>query len=143
MRRHPTGARRAVLAATVLLGVLGTGCGVVNPDIGSGAVSDCFKSLPAARTAVHSASAHLLGVHRLTADDFPKRLKSIAGLPAELDTTVCAVAFKGAFAPGQVEDAQNTVPGTYAVVLVDERKLTVVAAYVGTHLPRNLKGRTV
>ncbi|MCU4186942.1 hypothetical protein K6U06_21430 [Acidiferrimicrobium sp. IK] len=129
----------AVLAASVAA----AGCGVAHPGITNGAVSGCFKALPAARAAVHDPGAHLLGVHRLPADAVPARLKSQPSTPGEIDTTVCAVAFKGPFSAGQVAGAAPGAYGRYAVVLVNATKLTVLRSYVGDRLPRNLKGRTL
>ena len=128
------------LAATCA-GVVG--CGVAHPGITNGAITGCFQSLPPARAALHDTSAHLIGVHRLAADQIPARLRSQPSLPGELDTTVCAVAFKGPFMAGQVTGAQPGEAGEYAVVLVNATRRTVVASYVGDHLPHNLKGRTI
>ena len=130
-----------MLAAALAGGV--AGCGVAQPGITNGAVSGCFKSLPAARAAVHDPHAHLIGVHRLAADQVPSRLNTQPALPGEADTTVCAVAFKGPFGAGQVTGARPGAAGTYAVVLVSEKKLVVLASYVGDHLPHNLRGRIV
>lgn len=146
-----TRAARATLTAVASLAVAGlaAGCGVAHPGITNGAVSGCFKSLPVARSAVHDPTAHLIGVHRVAADQVPHRLKNPPplpgglGTPSELDTTVCAVAFKGPFAAAQVTGALPGATGEYAVVLVDAKKLDVVASYVGDHLPRTLRGRTV
>ena len=133
--------RVAILALGALAAVL-PACGLSRPGITNGAVTACFKSRPAARAAVHDTKAHLIGVHRLTADELPARLRA-PHVPAEADATVCAVAFRGSFRAGQVTGAPGGATGRYAVVLVSEKHLDVVGSYVGDQLPRSLKGRIV
>jgi len=66
-----------------------------------------------------------------------------AQLAAEEDTAVCAMAFKGTFATGQVEMAPANESGSYALVLVSSRKLQLVAALILEQLPGSLGGRTL
>jgi hypothetical protein len=56
---------------------------------------------------------------------------------------VCALAFKGKFAAGQVDLAPPTEHGSYAVVLVSSRHLNLVASVVLVNLPRSLGKRTL
>jgi hypothetical protein len=67
----------------------------------------------------------------------------MTSLPKELDTTVCAVAFQGRFAPGQVAGAGSTASGKYAVVLITTKHLRILASYVGNRLPRSFRGKLV
>jgi hypothetical protein len=64
-------------------------------------------------------------------------------LSRDNDTSVCAVAFKGPFAPGQVSLAPPDLTGRYALVLVSSRNLHVLAAAVLSELPRSLGKRTI
>ena len=89
------------------------GCGTPRPGLSNGSVSACYRAIPAARAVVHEKSATMIGVHRVTADKVRGQLSSNAQmtLAAENDTTVCTVAFKGTFAPGQVDMAPPAAAG--------------------------------
>lgn len=142
--RHQTRSwRRGLAGLLVTVALTASGCGLIHPGLSNGAITGCFKALPAAKTAVHDKGARLLGVHRLSADQVPQRLKALQTVPGENDTTVCAVAFKGTFAAGQVTGARPGAAGPYAVVLVDAKKLVVLLSYVGAQLPKALRGRFV
>jgi len=97
-----------------------------------------------ATAAVHDKTAHVIGVHRVSAAKVRDRLPPAAQaqLSADLGSSVCAVAFKGHFAPGQVAMAPPGVAGTYAVVLVTSQHLDLLRSVVLDHLPRTL-GRRV
>lgn len=142
--RWRTARRRAGLSAVVAV-VAATcglaGCGVPHPAMSNGAVTGCYRALPEARTAVHLAGARLLGVHRLSADEVPARVRTLPAVAGDPDTVVCAVAFQGQFVAGQVTGARPTVNGRYAVVLIDAKRLQVLTSYVGDQLPRALRGR--
>jgi hypothetical protein len=135
---------RAALAATVLVLIL-AGCGTPHPGLSNGSVSACYRAIPAARDAVHDSHATLIGVHRVAADLVKSRLPASAQavLAAGDDTTVCTVAFKGTFTPGQVELAPATEQGKYAVVLVTSRHLHLLASVVLNQLPKSLGKRTI
>jgi hypothetical protein len=132
----------ASLAAAAL--VL-TGCGTPRPGLSNGSVSACYRAIPAARAAIHDKQASLLGVHRIPADRVRGQLSSEAQttLSNDDDTSVCAVAFKGTFSPGQVALAPEQETGHYALVLVTSRHLQVLAAAVLDQLPHSLGKRTV
>jgi hypothetical protein len=130
----------AAVAGTVALAGAGAACSA-STGLTNNTVAGCVRSLPVATAAIHDDHAKLLGVHRVSADRLPARVK--AGLPREDDTTVCAIAFRGTFAAGQVTDARAGATGTYAVVLVDARRLTVVGSFVGSKLPKGLKGHLI
>jgi hypothetical protein len=135
---------RAALSATVLVLIL-AGCGTPHPGLSNGSVSACYRAIPTARDAVHNSHATLIGVHRVAADLVKSRLPASAQaeLAGENDTTVCTVAFKGTFTPGQVELAPATAQGKYAVVLVTSRHLHLLASVVLNQLPKSLGKRTI
>ncbi len=89
--------------------------------------------------------ATLVSVHRIPADRVRGQLSSEAQttLSNDNDTSVCAVAFKGTFAPGQVALAPPDETGRYALVLVTSRHLHVLAAAVLDQLPHSLGKRTI
>jgi hypothetical protein len=136
---------KAVLAAgLILLGLL-TGCGTPRPGLSNGSVSACYRAIPAARAIVHDNHAVLISVHRIPADRVRGQLSSEAqmALSNENDTSVCAVAFKGTFAAGQVALAPSQEAGGYALVLVTSRHLHVLASAVLDQLPHSLGKRTI
>ena len=94
---------------------------------------------------MHSSHATLIGVHRVPADQVRGQLPSTPrrSSPRDDDTTVCTVAFKGTFAPGQVDLAPPDAAGRYALVLVTSRHLTCWPAAVLDQLPRSLGKRTI
>jgi hypothetical protein len=122
-----------------------TSCGTPRPGISNGSVSACYRAIPTARDAVHDSHASLIGVHRVTAERVKTLLTAAAQaeLTGDNDTTVCAISFKGAFAPGQVELAPVTEQGKYAVVVVTSRHLRLLVSSVLNDLPSSLGGRTL
>lgn len=135
---------RWVVAAVLVTG-LTAGCSATTPGLSNGSVSACYRAIPTGRRAVHDSSAKLIGVHRIPADDVRAHLPKPAQsqLAGDNDTTVCAIAFKGDFAPGQVDLAPTGESGTYAVVLVSSKKLRLIDAAVLDHLPHALGKRTL
>lgn len=136
-----TGRIMSLLAAAALL----ASCGTPTPGLSNGSVSSCYRAIPTGRQAVHDPHATLIGVHRIPADTVRSRLPRSAQsqLAGDDDTTVCAIAFKGRFSPGQVDLAPPDESGTYAVVLVSSKKLHLIDAAVLDHLPRALGKRTL
>ncbi len=137
--------QKVVLAGSLALVALLAGCGAPHPGLSNGSVSACYRAIPAAWTIVHARDATLVSVHRMSADKVRGQLSSEAqlALSNDNDTSVCAVAFKGPFAPGQVALAPPDLTGRYALVLVTSRDLHVLAAAVLSQLPRALGKRTV
>lgn len=133
------------MVALLLSGTLVSGCGSATPGFSNGSVSACYRAIPTGRQAVHDKNATLIGVHRVPADKVRERLplEEQHQLAADNDTTVCAVAFKGNFAPGQVELAPAYESGSYAIILVTSRKLKLIDSVVLDHLPRSLGKRTL
>lgn len=131
----------AVAVALVLVAGL-TGCSHA-PGISNGSVTVCYRAIPVGRTAIHDAGAKLVGIHRVSADHVRSRLPSGEQTTVALadDTTVCAMAFKGTFAAGQVDGAAPTEHGSYAIVLVTSNSLHLVKAFVVAKLPTSLGGR--
>jgi hypothetical protein len=148
---HPVGPRLPRLAVGIMAAALGlvvgalTGCNSPRPGVSNGSVSACYRAIPVARAAVNDNHAALIGVHRIPADTVKHRLPPEAQLELanEDDSVVCAVAFKGPFAAGQVNLAPPTEQGTYAVVLLTSRRLHLVGSVVLSSLPKSLGGRTV
>jgi hypothetical protein len=137
--------KRPILIACFVLAAALAGCGTPHPGLSNGSVSACYRAIPAARAVVHEKSATMIGVHRVAADKVRGQLSSNAQmtLAAEDDTTVCTVAFKGTFAPGQVDMAPPAAAGHYALVLVTSRHLHVLGSAVLDQLPHSLGKRTV
>ena len=135
---------RRVLVLALSAALIG-GCGSATPGLSNGSVSACYRAIPTGRQAVHDKNATLIGVHRIPADKVRERLPldEQHQLAADNDTTVCAVAFKGQFAPGQVDRAPSYESGSYAIILVTSKKLTVLDSVVLDHLPRALGKRTL
>ena len=141
--------RRTRLFGTLLAGALVaalTGCGAApTPGLSNGSVSACYRAIPTARHAIHDSQATLIGVHRILADKVKSHLPPSAQsrLSGDNDTTVCSIAFHGKFGPGQVDLAPPGESGTYAVVLVSSKRLTLIDSAVLNHLPRSLGRRIV
>jgi hypothetical protein len=135
---------RRVLALLAVAALAGA-CNGAAPGVSNGSVSACYRAIPVGRAALHEGKAHLIGVHRVPIDTVRDRLpaQARAELAAEDDTAVCAMAFRGTFAPGQVELAPPGDQGSYAIVLVSSRKLHLVAAVVLDHLPSSFGARTI
>jgi len=133
-RRRARRTSIAVAAAAVLL----ASCGAPHPGLSNGSVSACYRAIPIARDAVHDGKATLIGVHRVPADRLKPHLPAAAQsvLAGDDDATVCAVAFKGSFAAGQVQLAPTDEKGAYAIVLITSRHLRLVASAVLAHLPK-------
>jgi hypothetical protein len=133
------------IGALVVASALITSCGATHPNVTNGSVSVCFRAIPVAKAAVHESQARLVGVHRLAVDTVRSKLPPSvsAELTAENDHVVCAVAFKGTFAPGQVDQAPPGDHGTYAVVLVSSRHLRLVDSFVLDSLPKAFGKRTI
>jgi hypothetical protein len=141
--------RRTSFFALVVAGLLvaaATGCGATpTPGLSNGSVSACYRAIPTARHAIHDSRATFIGVHRVAADRVGSHLPPSAQsrLSGDNDTTVCAIAFHGKFAPGQVDLAPPGDAGSYAVVLVSSKKLKLIDSAVLNHLPRFLGRRFV
>ncbi len=113
------------------------------PGVSNGSVEVCYRAIPVARSALGGTSAQLVGVHRVALDQVRDRLPVSAQseLAAENDTTVCALAWKGRFASGQVQMAPTDQTGPYAIVLVSSHRLHLVGAVVLQQLPKAFGGR--
>jgi hypothetical protein len=134
-----------VAAAGLVCATLLASCGAPHPGISNSSVSACYRAIPTARAAVRNTHASLVGVHRMSADsvkgELPPEAQTV--LVGDNDTTVCAVAFKGTFMPGQVVLAPLNEGGRYAVVLVTTRHLHLLASVLLDRLPRSLGKRTL
>ncbi len=134
---------RAAAAAAVVFTVMGlAGCSSA-PKLSNASVSVCFRAIPVGRSSLHSNDVRLVGVHELPlgAVRLPLSPAEKGALTADKDTEICAMAFQGDFAAGQVELAPPTQAGRFAVILVTAKSLHVVASVVLSHVPRGFGGR--
>lgn len=142
----PRWLHRAALVGLVVLAIgMATACGgPTHPVLPQGSVDTCYRAIPTARAALHDPDARMIGIHRVriskVAPSLPRDAR--ARLPADRNMEVCAVAFRGEFAPGQVELAPPVASGRYAVALVGTKHLQLLATAVLTDLPSAL-GRRV
>jgi hypothetical protein len=131
------------MAAGLAIGSLGSGCST--SAVSNQSVSVCYRAIPAGRAALHDPQATLVGVHRVPADRVRPHLPPEAQgeLGSGNHVAVCAMTFKGTFAPGQVTGAPADEHGDYALVLVSAKRLQLLAAAVLDHPPRGFGGRTL
>jgi hypothetical protein len=94
----------------------------------------CFRALPPAESVVHE-KGKLIGVRRVKAATLKARLPHDATLATLPDQDLCVFAFNGAFLPGTVTGAQNTMVGHYAIIAVSTNNPAVVGAFVVDTLP--------
>ena len=118
--------RRALLAAALLL----TACAGPRNGLNTPA-STCFRGLPAAETAVGD-KGKLVGVRRIERGPLVAKVPQAARLQAR---SVCLVAYRGPFGPGDVSGADPPGPGTYALVALDDRTFLPLATFVLDGLP--------
>lgn len=126
---------RMALGAMVLAATL-TGCTSGHSVLGTTS-SPCFKALPAATAAVHRRGT-MLGVRSYPADVLIRiapRLARNPQLVALGRQTVCVVAYRGDFQPGQVDKATTRHGGRYALVIVDANNDEVVTSAILRFLP--------
>jgi hypothetical protein len=119
--------RRALLAAALLL----TACAGPRNGLNTPA-STCFRGLPAAEAAVGGGKARLVGVRRIERGPLVAKVPQAARLQAP---SVCLVAYRGPFGPGDVPGADPPGPGTYALVALDDRSFLPLATFVLDGLP--------
>lgn len=129
--------------AGLVIAVASAGCNT--SVVSNQSVSVCYRAIPVGRAAVHDPRAVLLGVHRVPADRVRPHLPASARveLGPNDSTAVCAMAFKGSFAAGQVDLAPGGEQGSYALVIVTAKNLKLLAAAVFTRPPRGFGGRVV
>ena len=133
----------AALVAVLVLMVTGlAGCSST-PKLSNASVSVCFRAIPVGRSSLHNNDVRLVGVHELPLGSvrLPLSPAEKGALSADKDTEICAMAFQGDFAAGQVELAPPTQAGKFAVVLVSAKNLHLVASVVLSHVPRGFGGR--
>jgi hypothetical protein len=124
--------------ALLVGGGLLTACGTdpASLSLNAGSVSPCYRGLPAARMALHENGARLKGVHRVQVDKLRTAFPNVTLPAGDDDAKVCTFAFEGNFTPGQVTGAPTSAHGSYAVVVVSSKKLSLVTSYVGNALPK-------
>jgi hypothetical protein len=151
------------LGRTPALVVRAVAVGVVAVTLSTGAVacshlklptppvglSDCYEGLPLAEGALNAPrgsfqfhGVKLVNPHvmeRLVRSRFPKNPASMP--PVAAGTRVCAFAFTGNFAAGQVAFAPPSISGKAAIVLVTTKE-KLLFSFVLAKLPENF-GRTV
>lgn len=126
---------RRGLAAVALLAVLAACSGPRNGLNTSD--SACFRGLPLA-SATAGPKGKVVGVRVVRRGELARKLPQAARIHAE---AVCAVAYRGAFVPGDVRDADPAGPGTYAVVALDTQGTRVLASFVVDELPVRFRDR--
>ena len=124
--------------------VLGS-CGTARPGISNGSVSACYRAIPAARAALRSSHASLVGVHRVPADSVRGKLRhALKRNSLRTMTPPCAPCPSGARScRARSSLAPPDEKGRYAVVLVTSRHLGLVASVVLDQLPPALGKRTL
>lgn len=136
----------AVVVSTALLGVAVTSCTTAPTGLGP-PESPCFRSLPAASLAVHHRGL-FSGVRYLTGHELVEDLRSKTAAPAywipnvlmrERDK-ICAVAYRGTFAPALVSlPWPPTVTSVkLALVVVKQRDSTVLVTILLEKAPLGL-----
>ena len=115
------------------------GCASPHNSLGTGS-SPCFQALPSATKAVHG-KGRLVGVRRVSLSQLrrppstPPSSTPPGQPPNQANRSVCVVAFRGNFGPGEVEHENVQRSGNYAVVVVGEHGGTPLRAFVTNELP--------
>jgi len=91
----------------------------------------CFRALPAAQAAV-GRKGSLVGVRKVTKDEIAPKIPQAASIGPR---TLCAIAFRAMYQPGDVAGADPAGPGGFALVLFDAEHSTVVGFFVLDTLP--------
>lgn len=135
-------ARRAPAVALVLVLLAGAlaGCNhtvLPKPPVG---LSDCYESLPLAEGALNEPKTGYTfkGVKLVTPKDVEKLVKRRypKTVPAHLDipanASICAFAFTGSFAAGQVAGAESNASGKAAIVLTTTGRRLLFSFVIAT-----------
>lgn len=121
----------AVTASVLLAACAGPRNGLNTP------ASTCFRGLPAAADAV-GRKGTLVGVRSVRRSELSRNLPQARQLAPE---HVCAIAYRGSFAAGELPRADPAGPGTYAVVVLDTGGAHVLGTYVVDGLPVRFRHR--
>lgn len=121
--------RRLLAVASILVLVLGA-CASPRNALNTSSGS-CFRALPAAEAAVRRKGA-LVGVRKVSRAEVAAKLPQAAPIKPQ---TLCAVAFRAMYQPGDVAGADPAGPGGFALVLLDAEHSTVVGSFVLDALP--------
>lgn len=92
--------------------------------------SACFRAIAPAHRAVHHGT--LMGVRKADIEQLRRHIPAAAQLG---DTTVCLVAYRGPYTAGSVQSQVGDQSGNYAIVAVELKRDTVLAAFVTQRLP--------
>jgi len=120
-----------VLAAIVLMSCSGPRNGLNTPS------STCFRGLAAAGVAVGH-KGEVVGVRIVRRDALADKVSQANRLAPN---SVCAIAYRGDFKPGDVVGADPAGPGTYAVVVLNIHGSHVLATFVLKELPLRFRHR--
>jgi hypothetical protein len=126
---------RSLVASVAVLALL-TACAGPRNALNTPA-SACFRGLPLASTAV-GPKAKLIGVRSVRRSELARKLPSATRIPTE---SVCAVAYRGDFVPGDVAGADPAGPGGFAIVALDPHGARVLATFVVDELPVRFRHR--
>jgi hypothetical protein len=123
---------RAALALAILL----TACAGPRNALNT-SDSSCFRGLPAAAAAVGH-KGQLVGVRRAHTRELVGKVPQAARVQPG---SVCLIAYRDTFAAGDVPGADPPGPGTYAVVVLDDRGSRALATFVLDQLPVRFRHR--
>jgi len=120
--------RRLAAACALLLGA--ASCATPRNGLNTPSAS-CFRALPAAEAAVRRKGA-LVGVRRVSKAELSAKLPQASAIEAQ---TLCAIAFRAGYQPGDVVDANPAGPGGFALVVLDSGGAKVLGSFVLDALP--------
>lgn len=127
---------RRLVAGLVVVAAGLTGCVSPRNALGTGS-SVCFKAIPAAVSAVGHKGT-LVGVRDVKASALARHRPEYGRFGNE---TLCLVAFKDSFQPGDVPSSTVQAAGDFAVVAVDSQDSKVLGAWVAQELPFRFRHR--
>ncbi|MDQ6728449.1 MAG: hypothetical protein M3066_20140 [Actinomycetota bacterium] len=120
--------RRLVAASAALLSLVA--CASPRNGLNTASAS-CFRALPAAEASVQRKGT-LVGVRKVATSQLSGKVPQLAHGAGR---DVCAIAFRAAFAPGDVLAADPPGPGGFALVVLDGEGSKVLATAVLDNLP--------
>lgn len=127
---------RRVVAACVVMGAVLAACAAPRQTLGTRS-SACFRSLPAANTAVHH-NGRLVGVRRVTRGTLLHAFPSAQVPPGR---EFCVVGFSDDYRDDKVDHPAGSPTGKYAVVVVTMRGTSALQTVLVDHIPFRLRHR--
>jgi hypothetical protein len=127
---------RRTLAACVLGAAALGACAAPRQTLGT-RNSPCFRSLPAANTAVHN-EGRLVGVRRVNRETL---LRALPGAQGAAGREFCVVGFSDDYRNDKVDHPAGAPIGKYAVVVVTMRGTNALQTFLVDRIPLRLKHR--